>query len=238
MEQNPRHSWLLVSPLEDAKLEDAIRSHPHVFVVDLVETVAESRRAQARDSARSAVTKFSASSQVFGLAHRDTLKADLDALVCPGLDGVLISSTQSAQDVLDCGALLTDLEADRGLAPGAIRIVPSLDTALGNHQAMQIATAAPRVWGLTLGRADLEMDLRPEPSGEFHLLPHLMQRLAIVAGAAGITPLGAWWRPPARGLLAGVDDTYHAAVRGKAMGLQGAIVLADHQVAPVNRAYA
>ena len=238
MDPNPRHSWLLVSPLEVAKNAEAIRSRPHVLIVDLVETVAESHRAQARDNARSAVERFSASAQVFGLVHRDTLKPDLDALVWPGLSGVLISRAQSTQDVQECGALLPDLEADRGLPPGAIQIVPSLDTALGNNQAMQIATATPRVWGLTLGRADLEMDLRPEPSGEFHLLPYLMQRLAIVAGAAGVTPLGAWWRPPARGLLAGVDDTYHAAVRGKAMGFQGAIVLADHQVEPVNRAYA
>jgi len=38
------------------------------------------------------------------------------------------------------------------------------------------------------------MDLRPEPSGELHLMPYLMQRLITAANAAAVMPLGAWWR--------------------------------------------
>ena len=38
--------------------------------------------------------------------------------------------------------------------------------------------------------ADLEMDLRPVADGEIHLMPYLMQRLIIVAGAASVTPWG------------------------------------------------
>jgi citrate lyase subunit beta/citryl-CoA lyase len=81
------------------------------------------------------------------------------------------------------------------------------------------------------------MDLRPEPSGEIHLLPYLMQRLITVAGAAGVMPIGAWWRAPDRGLLATPDNTYQAARRGRAIGFQGSLCVLDNQVAALNRGF-
>jgi citrate lyase beta subunit len=65
-----------------------------------------------------------------------------------------------------------------------------------------------------------------------------MQRLIIIAGAAGVTPIGAWWRAPDRGLLATAENTYQAAHRGRAIGFKGALCLAGHQVEPLNRAFA
>ena len=64
-----------------------------------------------------------------------------------------------------------------------------------------------------------------------------MQRLIIIAGAIGVMPLGAWWRAPDRGLLATVENTGAAAQRGHAIGFKGAMCIAGHQVAPLNRAY-
>ncbi len=132
---------------------------------------------------------------------------------------------------------MSRLESERGIAPDTLRIVPALETARGNHAAYEISQASPRVAALTLGRADLIMDLRAEPSGEIHLMEYLMQRLIIVAGAAGVTPLGAWWRAPDRGLFATAENTFKAAHRGRAIGFKGALCLVDHQVEPLNRAY-
>ena len=64
-----------------------------------------------------------------------------------------------------------------------------------------------------------------------------MQRLITVANAAGVVPLGAWWRAPARGLLANPDDTYAAAVRGRRIGFKGALCLRPNQVEPLNRGF-
>ena len=52
-------------------------------------------------------------------------------------------------------------------------IVVALETAKGNHAAFDILRASDRVSAATLGRADLVMDLRPEPTGEIHLMPYL-----------------------------------------------------------------
>jgi citrate lyase subunit beta/citryl-CoA lyase len=168
---------------------------------------------------------------------KELLYADLSAAVWPGLSGILIPRLESPQEVTQADRLLTQLEDKRGLRPGALQIVAVLDTAKGNYAAMEVARASHRIWGLTLGRADLVMDLRPEPSGELHLMPYLMQRLITVANAAGVVPLGAWWRAPARGLLAHPDDTYAAALRGRRIGFRGALCLRANQVEPLNRGF-
>ena len=113
----------------------------------------------------------------------------------------------------------------------------SLETARGNQDAFQIASASPRISGLTLGRAELVMDLRPEPSGEIHLMQYLMQRLITVAGAAGVPPYGAWWRAPDRGLLATPENPGEAAVRGRAIGFKGSLCVLENQVEPMNRGF-
>jgi citrate lyase beta subunit len=64
-----------------------------------------------------------------------------------------------------------------------------------------------------------------------------MQRLITIATATGLVPIGAWWRAPARGLLANPDDTYHAAVRGRRIGFQGAICLRPDQVEALQRGF-
>ena len=81
------------------------------------------------------------------------------------------------------------------------------------------------------------MDLRPEPSGEIHLMPYLMQRLITVANAAGAVPLGAWFREPDRGLLATPENTYRAAFRGRAIGFKGCFCIRENQVGPLNQGF-
>ena len=227
-----RRSWLLVSPL--GSVAEA-RSHgPDVLVVDLGKARSEESGGKARAAVEEAAID---GAPVFALVDSGRLNVDLEAVVWNGLWGVVLSRVEFAEEVEACHVLLQRLEGERGIESGSLEMVASLDTALGNHRAMEIATGSIRIRALTLGRGDLEMSLGPEPSGEFHLLPYLMQRLIIVARAAGVTPLGAWWRPPARGLVASPKDTYQAGVRGRALGFKGSFCLRGDQVEPLNQAY-
>jgi citrate lyase subunit beta/citryl-CoA lyase len=232
-----RRSWLL-APLSDAAaIEEAWTQGADVVLLDLAELVADVDKPTARDAARQAVESVSrGGAEVFLLADREVLYADLKASVCRGLAGVVLR-LESADEAGEVDRLMSQMEEERGLLPGALQMVPALETARGNFNAMEIAQASPRIWGLTLGRADLEMDLRPEPSEELHMMPHLMQRLITVANAAGAVPLGAWWRAPARGLLAGPKDTLEAARRGSAIGFRGSMCIRSSQVEALNLGY-
>ena len=233
-----RRSWLLV-PLSDKELtQDSWRMGADVIVLDLMELVAERNKPQARDRAKAAIASASrGGSDVFLQVDKELLYADLKACVWPGLNGIVLPRLETVEEVHEADQLLLQMEKERGMPSGSLEIVASVETATGNYNAMEIARSSSRMWGITLGRADLVMELRPEPSGELHLMAYLMQRVITIANACGIVPLGAWWREPARGLLAGPKDTYEAAVRGRSIGFKGSMCIRQEQVEPLNQGF-
>jgi citrate lyase subunit beta/citryl-CoA lyase len=237
MRGSVRRSWLMV-PCDDAAQVEQAAAAADVIVLDLMEFVPEGMKPAARERLPETISTLArGDAEVFVQVDKELLYADLSAAVWPGISGILIPHLESPQEVREADSLLTQLEDKRGFRPGTLQIVAVLDTAKGNYDGMEIVRASRRFWGVTLGRADLLMDLRPEPSGEIHLMPYLMQRLITMANAAGLVPLGAWWRTPARGLLASPDDTYSAAVRGRRIGFKGALCLRPDQVEPLNRGF-
>jgi citrate lyase subunit beta/citryl-CoA lyase len=234
-----RRSWLIVPASKPSAAEEASRAGADVVVLDLVEFVATQDRPAARSNMHAAIEAVrTGRAEVFAQIDPLSFTHDLQSCVTPGLAGIVVSRAESADQIDSIAAMLTVLEAERHIEPDSLDIVPALETARGNHAAYDILRASPRVWGATLGRADLIMDLRPEPSGEIHLMPYLMQRLVIVAGAADVRPIGAWWRAPDRGLLATPENTFEAARRGRTIGFKGAMGLRANQVEPLKRAYA
>lgn len=236
---NKQRSWLVVPASKADAIALAAKSGADVVVLDLVEFVRGEQKSSAREKMRAAIEAVRANgAQVYAQIDPQHHETDLRACVWPGLSGVVVSRAESAAQIATIDTVLFLLEKDRGLAAGSTAMVLSLETARGNQDAYDIATASKRVRALTLGRADLAMDLRPEPSGELHLMPYLMQRLIIIARAIGVVPLGAWWRAPDRGLLATAENTLQAAKRGRAAGFKGALCLRADQIEPLNQIYA
>jgi len=231
-------SWLVVPASRGEQVDAALVAGADVVVLDLVELVALKDKALARSRVRDAI-EAAASKGALAYVQTDPLNMEADVAACAarGLAGIVLSRAESDEQVRKLSVLLDAHERAVGVPPGSIKIVAALETAAGNHNAYDIACASPRVAALTLGRADLVMDLRPEPSGELHLMPYLMQRLVLIAGATAKVPLGAWWRSPDRGLLATSSNTYEAGARGRAIGFRGSLCITPSQVEPLNRAY-
>lgn len=236
--QKIRRSWLLVPASELELVRGAHRSGADVVLLDLTELVPEAKKSLARDTIEASIEQVKAGgAEVFVQVDPELIYADLVASVWPGLTGVVIARLESPQQMEEADQLLDRLEEERGILPNSLEIVGSLETAQGNHLGYEIATASPRIWGLGLGRADLVMDLRPEPSGEIHMMQYLMQRLITLANATGAVPVGAWWRHPDRGLLATPEDTYRAGFRGRSIGFKGSMCIIESQVGPLNQAF-
>ena len=238
MTEKVRRSWLLVPASKEERIERAHLAEADVVVLDLVEFVAEADKPSAREKVAGAIEQVKAGgAEAFAQVDPELLYADLHACVWPGLSGVIIAGLESPRQVAEAHQLLGRLEEERGISLNTLDIVGALESAQGNFQGYEIAVSSPRFWGLTLGRADLVMDLRSEPSGEIHLMPYLMQRLITVANAAGTVPLGAWFREPDRGLLATPENTYRAAFRGRAIGFKGCFCIREDQVTSLNRGF-
>ena len=233
-----RRSWLLTPVSLSERVSKAPSACADVIVLDLAEFVAESDKPAARELLRECLLPAkSTGAEVFVQIDPELMLADLSAAIWPGLDGIVVTRAESAEQVANIDAIISDLESRRGILPGSVELVLCLETALGNHSGFEVAMASARTWGLSLGRADLVMDLRPEPSGETHLMQYLMQRLVTLAAATGAVPLGAWWRFPDRGLLATPENTLAAAQRGRAIGFKGSFCVLDKQVGPLNAGF-
>jgi citrate lyase subunit beta/citryl-CoA lyase len=239
MSNKPQRSWLVVPASSADAIAQAATSGADVIVLDLVEFVSDERKPPAREKIRATIDVARArGATIYVQTDPQNHEADMRACVGAGLSGIMVARAESAAQIATIDELLLLLEKDRGLAPRSLSMALALETARGNQDAYNIARASPRVCALTLGRADLVMDLRPEPSGEIHLMPYLIQRLIIIARALGVTPVGAWWRAPDRGLLATADNTLQAARRGRAAGFKGAMCLRAEQIEPLNKIYA
>ena len=250
-----RRSWLIVPAHNDRALSEAAESGADVVVLDLQDTVHESRKHDARANVRGAIGRMrEAGAEVFVRSDVELMYADLDASVWRGLSGVVLPGVTSVEQVQEADEILLKLETERGVVKPppvgqvreaddprgpeqALEIHLSLDTGPGNWHAEDLIRASERVKSVSLGRADLTMDLREDPTGDLHLLPYLMQRLIIIANATGVEPVGAWWRATSRGLVASYDDTYEAAVTGRLAGFRGALCMRADQVDALNTGF-
>ena len=252
MEHRVQRSWLIVPVDDDERLADAASSGADVVALDLQDTVHETKKHEARARVRDAITRMRDSgAEVYVRCDVELLYADLKASVWRGLHGVLLPGVVSVEQVQEADRLLVEFEAARGVVKPppigeireaddprgpeqALEIHLCLDTGRANWDAEQLIAASPRIQSVSLGRADLVMDLREEPSGDLHLLPYLNQRLIMVANACGVRPIGAWWRATSRGLVATPEATLKAAIDGRRAGFRGALCMRGNQASALN----
>jgi len=226
-----------------------------VIVLDLEDMVHDSRKFEARARVRDGIEAARlGGAEVFVRCDLELLYADLEASIWRGIEGIMLPKVTRVEEVKSAEETLTQFELKRGVGKtgplgevyeaddprtpeNALEIHLALENAEGNHNGPALLAASERIRSVSLGRADLVMDLRPEPSGELHLLPYLMQRLVMLANRAGVTPIGAWWQASSRGLRAGPADTERAAQLGRAAGFKGALCVHPEQVEPLNRGF-
>lgn len=250
-----RRSWLIVPANDSERLAEAAQAGADVVVLDLQDMVHETRKHAARECIRDAIPQMcERGSEVFVRADIELLYADLHASVWRGLSGVMLPGVTSVEQVQEADCLLTTLQAERGVVKPppvgevleaddpvspeqALELHLCLDTGRGNWDAVELVQASSRVKSISLGRADLVMDLREEPTGNLHLMPYLMQRLIIVANATGVQPIGAWWQATSRGLVASPEDTLQAAITGRQAGFKGGLCMRANQVASLNQGF-
>lgn len=251
-----RRSWLIIPATNPDLIAQSGSFGADVVVFDLEDTVHDSRKHEARARIKDGIDLARrGGAEVFVRCDLDLLYADLEASVWRGLDGIILPKVEEVPQVLEAECLLAQFEAQRGVIKAALpgevaeaddprtienvlEIHLSLETAKGNHNVMSLLQASPRVRSVSLGRADLVMDLRPEPNGELHLLPYLMQRLIMAANATGVNPIGGWWQAGSRGMQATPEVTLRAAQLGRAAGFKGALCVDPFQVDALNKGFA
>src|SRR5258705_3788552 len=155
-------SLLFVPADSGNKLDKAFSSGADAIILDLEDSIAQDRKAYARDCAaaflKSKTTQASRPRllvRINGLATGET-DADLDAVVPAQPDAILLPKAEGGASLLHTHAKLSAREAIAGLADGHIKILAqAIETATGFFQAVTMRGASTRLICLTWGPEEL-----------------------------------------------------------------------------------
>ena len=113
---------------------------------------------------------------------------DLEAVIRPGLEAVLVPKVENADALRALGDVISELEHDCALREDSIGTVPLLESPAAVLSARDIAAALSRNRAMILGGEDFATECGLSPSAETLCLPK--QQVAMAAKAQGLMALG------------------------------------------------
>lgn len=240
-------SWLFIPGDSPRKLAKARDSGADAVIIDLEDAVAPERKGEARQTTSEWLRGETHKAQqvwvrinAFDTPH---WREDCDAIVAAAggvLNGIMLPKAEGPAAVTMLGDMLGELEAEHGLAPGALGILP-----LVSETPRSAATIAaycfatpPRLAGLTWGAEDLgaAIGVRRKRTADgrwtdaFRMVRAQTLLVAHALGVGAIDTLHADFRDEA-GLARVASDA-------AADGFSGMLAIHPAQVAPINAAFA
>ena len=143
-----------------------------------------------------------------------------------------VTKVDSADHIRLIAEVVSELEAERGMAVGHTQFIAMIETADAWFRMPEIAKASERIVALTLGGEDFALSVGMLPTAEALFMPK--QQLAIAARAAGILPLGFI------GTVADYKDldAFRETVRrSRRLGFRGASVIHPAQIPILNEEF-
>ncbi len=232
-----RRSFLYVPGSEERKIAKAQTLGADAVILDLEDSVAPERKAEARERIRSFLAG-QPNPAVEWLVRLNGLtsphfEADLACGVAACPDGLVVAKVDRPEVLQEAHARLTAAEREAGQAVGRPKLFAMIESARAVLNAYAIATATPRLQGLILGHVDLlrDLGLTPGPAGE-GTVHHARCHLVLAARAAGVDAVDAIY------LNIRDHDTLRAeAVQAAGMGFVGKQVIHPGQIPIVHDAF-
>jgi citrate lyase subunit beta / citryl-CoA lyase len=232
-------SFLYVPGNREKFLEKAIGLPADAFIFDLEDSVPLAEKANARAGVRQYAPKTAGDRAWVRVNGLDSGLAadDLDAIAgIAGLAGIFLPKVETPDEVRRWDALIDAHEKGHGVEAGAIKLVLSIESALGVLNAHAMAIAAPRVVSLAFGGAqdgDLNTDLGCAWSIDGPEMLHARSHALLAARAARFdTPLD--------GVFADVRDAEgfeRDTALSRRLGYRGRKLIHPAQIEPCNRLY-
>jgi len=240
----PVRTALFAPGTKERMMTKALESGADAVILDLEDSVPVASKANARilvsriiDGAAAARCRPAILVRVNGAAT-GLLADDLDAVVRPGLDAILLAKAESIEDVQRTATAIDLYESQRDIGPGSAEIVLMIESALGVHNCFDLVKASPRVAATCFGSArdgDLQTDLGCSWSIEGTELLYARSKVLLDTRAAGshVHPLDGVFSD--LNDEAGLIDDSRLSAR---LGYIGRTVIHPKQIAPVRGAYA
>jgi citrate lyase subunit beta/citryl-CoA lyase len=228
-------SMLFVPGSNARRVEKALGLDADAVILDLEDAVAAAEKPAARDAVVAALARPRSGLVYVRVNALDTewCYRDLCAVVQPGLDGILLPKVERASDLHIADWLVGALEHERGLAPGAIDLMPIVETGKGLAAIGALCGAGGRTRRVVFGAADFTLDMNMQWTRAEAELAHARAAIVLASRAAGL-------EPPVDTVWARLQDAegLRASARtSRDMGFQGRLCIHPDQVGIVHEIF-
>lgn len=227
-------SLLFVPGNQPQRVEKALASCADAVIIDLEDAVPAADKRRARETAGAALGRREAVFVRINGFDDPACFDDLEAIVRPGLAGVVVPKVEAAQPLATLDWLVTQLERRAGMKAGAVELLPLVETARGVEALPQVAAASGRIRRLSFGVADYSLDLGVDVGPGEDALSYIRSRLVHCSRAVGL-------EQPVDSVVVDIRDAdrfRESAWRARRLGLFGKLCIHPDQVSLAHEVFA
>jgi citrate lyase subunit beta/citryl-CoA lyase len=193
-------SWMFVPGHRQRMIDKALGLNADAIMLDIEDGVAPNEK----DSARKNITESLAREKAPGSPARYVrinaigharMDADLEAVVRPGLEGLVCPKVDTADDVRKVDEILNEREPKMKLAKGSVKLLIAIESPKGLLNAPAIAAASSRNVGIIFGAEDYgrEIGLPTVREGEARDLIYARSAIVVAAASAHVQAVDGVW---------------------------------------------
>ena len=216
-------------------LEKAKSLSADIVCFDLEDSVPDKEKKKARTLIKGALKKRNQYlSSVFARTNApdsNKIEADLKEIVQKGIDGIVIPKVNSAKEIKKIEKTISSLEKKRKIR--GIRLIPSIESALGVINCYEIASASKRIDAIVFVIFDLLNDIGIEyTKGNPLGAKYSRYKVPIAATAAGVYAIDGIWQD-----IKDTSGLKKDCQIGKSLGYVGKSVIYPDQIRTVHKIF-
>ena len=221
------------------RVDKAAKSGADAIIIDLEDAVALSEKAIARPKVREKILEHVNKEIIVRVNGLDSgfIQEDLEAVIVEGLGCIIVPKVEDKEHVREIHRLLLAVEKEKGMEPGAIAIIPLIESARAIENVFEIVserTLPARLFTVAFGAADYTLDMGIEITREGTELFYPRSRIPIACRAADIDP------PLDTPFMIDLKDREALkadARRAKQLGFQGKLCIHPNQIEPCHEIF-
>jgi len=220
-------------------VDKAFNTGADAVIIDLEDAVALSEKEEARPKVREKILEHAERKVIVRVNALSTpfIQGDLDEIIVNGLDSIIVPKVETVDHIHEINSLLLRAENEKGLAPGAVSIIPLIESAKAVQNIFTIVsekTEPMRLFTVAFGSADYTLDMGIEITKEGAELFYPRSRIAIACRAADVEPpLDTPFMIDLKDMEALKDD----AKKAKQLGFQGKLCVHPNQIEPCHAVF-
>jgi citrate lyase subunit beta/citryl-CoA lyase len=193
-------SWMFVPGHRQRMIDKALGLNADAIMLDLEDGVAPNEKDAARTNIGASLGREKAPGsparyvRINAIGHA-RMDADLEAVVRPGLEGLVCPKVDTVEEIRQVDAILTEREPKMKMEKGGVKLLVAIESPRGLLNAPAIAASSPRVMGLIFGAEDFgrEIGLPTCREGEARDLIYARSAIVVAAAAAHVQAVDGVW---------------------------------------------